>query len=111
MTACLRVPAVSLGANSLVRAAVGGTSTMRSSLLVGLVATVGLMGGLLAGRASAISCTTTQVVSQGQTMSESALGAGACVLADDKLYGNFNFGNSPTNGTVLFNWNLATGTH
>jgi len=44
-------------------------------------------------------------------MSESALGAGACVLADDKLYGNFNFGNSPTNGTVLFNWNLATGTH
>ena len=31
--------------------------------------------------------------------------------ANDKLYGNFNFGNSPANGTVLFNWNLATGTH
>ena len=44
-------------------------------------------------------------------LSESALGAGACVLANDKLYGNFNFGNSPANGTVLFNWNLATGTH
>src|SRR5215469_3513588 len=80
-------------------------------LVIGLVATVGLVGGLLGGRADAISCTTTQVVSPGQTMPESALGAGACVLANDKLYGNFNFGNSPTNGTVLFNWNLATGTH
>ena len=80
------------------------------SLVIGLVATVGLMG-LLGGQANAISCTTTQVVSLGQTISESALGAGACVLANDKLYGNFNFGNSPANGTVLFNWNLATGTH
>src|SRR5215470_15742235 len=79
-------------------------------LVIGLVATVGLMG-LLGGQANAISCTTTQVVSPGQTVTESALGAGACVLANDKLYGNFNFGNSPTNATVLFNWNLATSSH
>jgi hypothetical protein len=58
----------------------------------------------IGGQASETPCGSTIMMPTGVgDRSFSALGAGVCVLAADKLFSNFGFGNLPTtNGTVTF---------
>jgi hypothetical protein len=67
---------------------------------------VAIGAGLAGGSAMATpTCVTTLSFASGiGTEPDSALGAGVCVQAADKLFGNFNFADLPTtNGTVTFN--------
>jgi hypothetical protein len=76
-----------------------------------VVAAAGLLATMLTGPANAFTCTTTTVFSSGVGLvNDSDLGAGACVQAQDKLYGNFNLSGLPTGGTVAFNLNTVGST-
>jgi hypothetical protein len=59
----------------------------------------GLVTALASGQAyAALSCTAANTITVGNngTVADSMLTAGVCVSAADKLYGNFMFGNLPT---------------
>ena len=81
-----------------------------------LVGAAGLVASLTTGQAyAAPTCTGAPiVVANGGSVPDSSLGAGVCVTAADKTYGNFAFGNLPGSGaggsgTVLFTWSAPTG--
>jgi hypothetical protein len=64
----------------------------------------GLVASLLSGQAYAVpSCTSTITITTITSEADSALGAGVCVAAGDKIFGNFNFSTlNQTGGSVLF---------
>jgi hypothetical protein len=71
-----------------------------------LLGIVGLAPFLPVGQADATpTCSATLNLPTGiGSFGDSQLGSGVCVQAQDKLFGNFNFGNLPQlNGTVTFN--------
>lgn len=78
-----------------------------------LAGAAGLVAALASGHAHAVlTCTAANTITVGNngTVADSALGAGVCVSAADKLYGNFNFGNLPTAGNdVRFSWTAPIG--
>jgi len=78
------------------------SSSVQKLLLT--VAAVTLATSLESGAAKATpACSTTMVLAGGDgTVPFSSVSAGFCVLALDKLYGNFNLGNLPTNGSMAF---------
>ena len=56
----------------------------------GVTVAVGITASLFAGQAQAApTCTTTTVVTSGTVVPGSGLGAGACIQAGDKIFGNF----------------------
>ena len=67
---------------------------------------------ILSGQANATVCSSTFMMPTGDgNESFSALGAGVCVQAGDKLFNNFNFGNLPkANSTVTFDLEVLGGT-
>jgi hypothetical protein len=67
-------------------------------------ALAGIAAMLIGGQANATVCSSTISMPTGVgNRSFSALGAGVCVLAADKLFSDFSFGTLPTtNGTVTF---------
>lgn len=71
----------------------------------------GLVGALLACQAYAVptcSTTLTALNPAGSTFTTAQLGAGVCVQAADKLYGDFTFGNSGATSEV-FSWSAPVG--
>ena len=81
---------------------------IRVFVLSGAVAVgTGLAGG--PALAAPVCSTTTFTFASGiGSEPDSALGAGVCVQAADKLFSNFNFGNLPTStGTVTFNLSMV----
>jgi hypothetical protein len=64
----------------------------------------GLVASLLSGQASAApTCTSTITITTITSEADSTLGAGVCVAAGDKIFGNFNFSTlNQTGGSVLF---------
>jgi hypothetical protein len=67
-----------------------------------------LIGG---GQANATVCSSTITMPTGDGHEFfSALGAGVCVQAQDKLFSNFSFGNLVANGTVTFDLEVIDGT-
>jgi hypothetical protein len=65
---------------------------------------------LVAAQANATPCSSTIMFPSGNGSELfSALGPGVCVLAQDKLFSNFNFGNLPTGGTVSFQLQVLAG--
>jgi PEP-CTERM motif len=63
----------------------------RSLLTLGALAAAGTVMSLFAGQAQAApTCTTTTVVSSGTVVPGSGLGAGDCIQAGDKIFGNFS---------------------
>ena len=75
-------------------------------------ALVGIAAMLIGGQANATVCSSTITMPTGVgDRSFSALGAGVCVLAADKLFSNFSFHSLPTtNGTVTFDLERIDGT-
>jgi hypothetical protein len=63
------------------------------------------------GQAQAVpTCTSTIPLPTGSGLVlMSSLTAGVCVAAQDKTYGNFDLGNLPTNGVLIFNLNTIAG--
>jgi PEP-CTERM motif len=77
-----------------------------------LTAAFAAVAALASGPANATpTCTSTIMLPTGiGSEADSALGAGVCVQAQDKLFGNFNFGTLPqANGTVTFNLTTVSG--
>src|SRR5271156_234094 len=67
------------------------------------VALAGVVAVLIASQANATVCSSTIMMPTGDGHeSFSALGAGVCVQAQDKLFSNFSFGNLAANGIVTF---------
>ena len=61
-----------------------------------------LAGGIVNVQANPV-CTSTIVLPGGiGTVLDSALGTGVCVQSTNKLYGNFNLGNTPVGGSMSF---------
>jgi len=68
-------------------------------------ALAGVTAMLIGGQANATVCGSTIMMPPGGGSELfSALGAGVCVQAGDKLFSNFNFGNLPAGGAVTFAW-------
>src|ERR1700704_5093658 len=79
----------------------GGTAMTKYGFIVAGV--TGLVASLLSGQASAApTCTSTITITTITSEADSALGAGVCVAAGDKIFGNFNFSTlDQTGGSVL----------
>ena len=71
-------------------------------------ALAGITAMLIGGQANATVCI--MMPADGGSELFSALGAGVCVQAGDKLFSNFSFGNLVANGTVAFDWEVIDGT-
>jgi hypothetical protein len=73
-----------------------------------LIAAGALTLAALTPAAAAPSCSTTINLASGTgVIAASSISSGTCVLAQDKLYGNFNFGNLPANTVLIFNLNIV----
>lgn len=76
----------------------------------GIGGALALAGLLAAASASAApTCTTINDLGPDGTgiVLASSITSGYCVLSQDKLYGNFNKGNLPTNTVLIFNLNIV----
>ena len=74
-------------------------------------ALAGITAMLIGGQANATACSSTIAMPTGVgDRSFSALGAGVCVQAADKLFSNFNFHGLVANGTVGFDREIIDGT-
>lgn len=83
-----------------------------TKLALALVGAAGIAAWIAGGPASAAPvCTSTIAMPTGiGSAPDSALGAGVCVQAADKLFGSFNFAMLPqANGTVTFNLSTIAG--
>lgn len=74
-------------------------------------ALAGITAMLIGSQANATVCGRTMMMpAGGGSVSFSALDAGVCVQAGDKLFSIFSFGNLVANGTVAFDWEVIGGT-
>lgn len=69
------------------------------------------IAGLLSAAPAAASPTCASTIDLGPSgtgvVTRSQITTGTCVLSQDKLYGNFNLGNLPSNTVMIFNLNIV----
>ena len=72
-----------------------------------LVAMLAFVGSSMTLHASSLDCTNTIPISGIGIVLDSQITSGTCVQASDKLFGDFNIGDLPTGGIMLFASNSA----
>lgn len=79
-------------------------------VLTKLALGAGFAAAISFGAASAApTCTTTNNLGSGGFVMKSMVTSGYCVMVDNSVFGNFNFGNLPSNTVLLFNTNVVGG--